>query len=690
MIIKDIIISGYSSYKDKSEVKPDMGITGVFGTINNNPDQSNSSGKSSLLMSITYALYGEGEFDRVEELQNDQSDSMSVKIIFELMHSAYSVERGLQKGKSYLIFMQDTVRVGDSIASSQEEINKLLGMDYSMFSASIFFEQGNMDKFINVPAETRRKYVDKVIGNEIWTDLYKTNTKALKDLGNTINSTDEHIKSINNAIAQNNIILKSKNSINDIITLNTKLLQDAQNELKIYAAFSENKKALEDLYAQKSDIKTQVDKVLAQLSEQLSIINNPINYDIIIENINNLIIESTNNRTITQESLLQTQELITDTSTKLDSVNKEIFKIDALISSKESEIQDISESTCTKCGTVIDTIKISQNNKSINIAIDESKQLVTLHRLTLAALSAEKDKLIKTELSLKAKIEVYTQELQSFTDNRSNSTAAKINESTRINNARDQQAFLEKSRDTLIIQEKAVNSKISTLEPLCINNDEKDTKIQNIESNIAVYTETLAEANKSLGRLELTEASTSLLLSNLADYNVSQVSNKKEFKLLEVAVEAFKAIPKQIFEESIREVETLANAYIHEFFPHVSVQFYEDSTKKNNPLIISCIADNKTRGYKRLSGGQRTVVNIGLRLGFSKILMKRAKTQLQFLVLDEPFGALDASNRLLIKKVLKSLSDQFKQIFIITHTEDESDFQNVIRVKMTSDACSYI
>ena len=66
MIIKDIIISGYSSYKDKSEVKPDMGITGVFGTINNNPDQSNSSGKSSILMSITYDLYGEREFDRVE------------------------------------------------------------------------------------------------------------------------------------------------------------------------------------------------------------------------------------------------------------------------------------------------------------------------------------------------------------------------------------------------------------------------------------------------------------------------------------------------------------------------------------------------------------------------------------------------------------------------------------------------
>ena len=121
----------------------------------------------------------------------------------------------------------------------------------------------------------------------------------------------------------------------------------------------------------------------------------------------------------------------------------------------------------------------------------------------------------------------------------------------------------------------------------------------------------------------------------------------------------------------------------------MSVKIYEDDSKLKR-IVIGFEIDGKPRSYKRLSGGQRTIANIALRLGFSKIIQARAKSHIGFVVLDEPFGALDEKNRELVSRMLTVMLQWFKQIFVISHVDNIKDFPHVINVGMTSDSVSYI
>jgi exonuclease SbcC len=129
---------------------------------------------------------------------------------------------------------------------------------------------------------------------------------------------------------------------------------------------------------------------------------------------------------------------------------------------------------------------------------------------------------------------------------------------------------------------------------------------------------------------------------------------------------------------------------IQQVISNLNVSIYEDDKKKNNPLMIAFTENGNDRSYKRLSGGTKAVVNICIRLAFSFIIMNRAKTNLQFIVLDEPFGSLDEENRTLIKGIFSLLSTFFKQIIVISHTDDINEFPNVIQVRKSIEGISYI
>ena len=154
--------------------------------------------------------------------------------------------------------------------------------------------------------------------------------------------------------------------------------------------------------------------------------------------------------------------------------------------------------------------------------------------------------------------------------------------------------------------------------------------------------------------------------------------------------EAFKEIPTQILKDSVVDIEKYANEIIRAVFPKFKLKLFEDESKKNRPLIVAFEVDGKYRNYKLLSGGQQSICAIGLRIGFNRIISEKAKTSLNFLVLDEIFGSLDEVNRAEVMKLLGTLTSNFPQILVITHTEEVSAFPHTINVHMDSNGNSTI
>ncbi len=89
---------------------------------------------------------------------------------------------------------------------------------------------------------------------------------------------------------------------------------------------------------------------------------------------------------------------------------------------------------------------------------------------------------------------------------------------------------------------------------------------------------------------------------------------------------------------------------------------------------------------ERFSGGEEDLANLCLRIAISQELAERAGgMQANFIALDEIFGSQDKGRKNNILEAFSELSNQFKQILIITHVEDVKEIlPYVLTVKENS------
>ncbi len=78
---------------------------------------------------------------------------------------------------------------------------------------------------------------------------------------------------------------------------------------------------------------------------------------------------------------------------------------------------------------------------------------------------------------------------------------------------------------------------------------------------------------------------------------------------------------------------------------------------------------------KRFSGGEQDLSSLCLRLALSRTLAHQRGVETRFVILDEVFGSQDPERRrLLIGQLAELARSEFQQIFVISHTEDISEY----------------
>lgn len=685
MIIKKVELQGFSSYKNHTVIPVNLGITAIVASYDDNSKRSNAGGKTSIIMSALYALYGEGEYSTLSELVNDKCDSMFVKLFFQLNGNEYIIERGIQKKSSYLDFFENGNRLGKSIDDTQKEINAIMGMDYEMFSSSIFFEQNNMDKFINVGADKRREYVDKVLGLEIWRNLGKEAVKVRKGFEKDFIAFCEERDAIKTVIE--NIIP----AINQKPVIEGELIIKNNNKSElntIIDKYNESNKNIIKLEVVKNKIKD-VDAVISNLNNKLTVEKaktfDIVKYDIEIEAINK---EIEGNK----QKLADLEAEHIKLTAEYDELNKSTVDFKVNISKITMEIENqrkhrnhVLSGTCPTCKQVVNTQLLEDENKVIDEVIKKMNDELT------------------ATMTLYNEIEVKLRECLKLVGI---TGTLKNNLSTDIANAEKKQYKLNLDKNQEIENQKKQALIIAGLESewtvaagtrtnLEIERDSikiehLDVDIKTIQTQVQALDKTINELNIKLGSILSEEKRKVELEEKLEKVKKDIDKAENSVYIYTVLAESYMEIPKKLFFESVALIEEESNKLIQQVLPNISVSIYEDDKKKNNPLVIAFKENGSERSYKRLSGGQKAVVNICIRLAFSLIIMSRAKVSLNFLVLDEVFSALDAENRELVKSIFPVLSSFFKQIILITHTEDLNEFPHLIQVKKSVDGISYI
>jgi len=151
-----------------------------------------------------------------------------------------------------------------------------------------------------------------------------------------------------------------------------------------------------------------------------------------------------------------------------------------------------------------------------------------------------------------------------------------------------------------------------------------------------------------------------------------------------------KGVQALLIEHAIPELEEEANQLLSRMTDgRVNVQFITQRTARTNDNTIETldirIADELgTRNYELYSGGETFRVNFAIRIALSKVLARRAGTNLQTLVIDEGFGTQDARGRERLVEAINSIQDDFEKIVVITHIEElQSAFPHHILVEKT-------
>jgi exonuclease SbcC len=115
-------------------------------------------------------------------------------------------------------------------------------------------------------------------------------------------------------------------------------------------------------------------------------------------------------------------------------------------------------------------------------------------------------------------------------------------------------------------------------------------------------------------------------------------------------------------------VSERARGYLDMFDSAVDdVRIEEENKGKGSSVVFSCYYIGREVSWERLSGGEKVVLALALRLAIGDVL---GAQRLRFFILDEPTVHLDSEKRKRLREVLMRLSQKMPQVIVITHDEE--------------------
>lgn len=143
-----------------------------------------------------------------------------------------------------------------------------------------------------------------------------------------------------------------------------------------------------------------------------------------------------------------------------------------------------------------------------------------------------------------------------------------------------------------------------------------------------------------------------------------------------------------IIENAVPEIETTANKILDIMSDgkmRISLSTVRELKKGGfgDTLDMSVTCETDRRMYGILSGGEAFRVDLAIRIALSTILARRNKFRCETLLIDEGFGSLDPAGKQRFVKLAAVLSDTFKRIVLVTHTDlsDYYDTKDLVRVE---------
>jgi len=145
-------------FRGEHELRLEAKTYAIVARWHNDADRSNWGGKSSLLEAIDFVLHGRHRFRLEDEWVSNGEDSGSVEVEFD---TGVTLKRTRTRGKPTKVTMGDAA--GPQV---QDQVSKVIGLSADEFTATCYFKQKQMARFITARPEERMELISGWLGLE--------------------------------------------------------------------------------------------------------------------------------------------------------------------------------------------------------------------------------------------------------------------------------------------------------------------------------------------------------------------------------------------------------------------------------------------------------------------------------------------------------------------------------------------
>lgn len=644
---KKIKAKNFLSYKDLELDLDKRGLILVEGkNLTNSAFLSNGSAKSSLLSTVTYALYGKTEKGQTadEVVNNKVGKDTSVKLYFDVDEQAYRIERYRKdkknKNQVKLFKGNDEIKT-NSAKETNQRILDLFGIDYSAYINSISIGQGSETSFSDATDKQKKEILENVANIAIYARAQEVAKQKVTD-------TQTKLAEYKNKLAN------YESEKDKFETLKQSEQDKYDNAMSYYSSAQELLNEAEGKY---EDLKEQAN--LDTLNEQKDKLVDEL------DRIKYLI----DNKEPKQTFTLDTSEY----ENKISELQVILNKFSAEKMSKENEVNNLKVSynsfntatVCPTCGSPLDpTHALNEQEKIINQVAKIKEYIIQLE----GGINMTNKKITEAKQELQDK----QTEFNEFVADRDREYDSIVS----VN----QKAYFDKQQE--------VNNVQSQIDK--VNND-----IQNAYNTMENYRWDLEKREQPNPPYDYKEE-----LDKLEKDNKENM--EKVDKLTDDMLE-YEQVVKMYSNSGVRSIvldnitpylNEQANKYLA-ILAGSTIQINLTTQKENKDGSISDKFEvevyNASGGsdYKSASAGERKRIDLAISFALQDLVIKQNNTSVNLLMLDEVFENLDEVANENVITLLEEKAKEVESIFVITHNEQlKGLFSNKVTVVKEQDGIS--
>ncbi len=686
----------------------------IVGKCRNNPHESNGVGKTTIYHAIDYVLFGEYPTKTIDKIIRSGCDKCRVILEFSTPLGTFKVTRSRNKKSGKSDVSLEELKNGVWTAAShktsseteQEIIKKLVRMGYKAFRNSVLFAQSDLNGLTSLASESpekRRNILKEALNLLDYSKLEKIAKDENTELGKEITNVNVKILSLGTPLTD------IKTLKQQIIDTEKTIVEKQSEQLQITSQIDNKKGQLLELQQLLNSDATVIHNKLQEIRENKKKINAQLNQN------NTFLSEKERSiKNLSQEmnSYQKEYELLAQQLTNLknkelraqEQIQEDIVKLNNIetkgigyITSLESELIRLNKplpegDVCPHCRQPVTPEHRRQCVQDIADAKAKAHSELEISR--------------KKIVNLKAKKVLYEDELKTFTvTNQQIQTIENkiLSKQTQIKHQRD---HIKNINDLLIQANEDKNINLQKIEEIkliesSLEEAAQQSSINDLSQKISIVHVEISSLEKQLHsilsevsskqtyievykqKLEIREQDNIKLQQYQSELSVLE----RQFKIWQMVIQAFSAggIPAMIIYSILDDLQIEANKLLSDLRPGFELQFSliknKDNGSQEETLDILYRLNGTELDYEQLSGGQKLMISLSLKLGLSLVIQNRLGVDIKFLELDEVDQPLDHAGVDAFAEIIKKWQNKFK-IFVITHNDWLKDkFSHAILVE---------